>query len=89
MLQGFYGTVLQSCVHVHLHSSHTIRHCTFMQVTWKADGTRYMLLLCKWGVYVIDRSFRIRRVQMRCIVPGCAWSLLDELTFCRPCNCPP
>lgn len=39
-------------------------------VTWKADGTRYMLLLCKWGVYVIDRSFRIRRVQMRCIVPG-------------------
>jgi mRNA-capping enzyme len=29
-----------------------------------------MLLLCKWGVYVIDRSFRIRRVQMRCIVPG-------------------
>ena len=19
-------------------------------VTWKADGTRYMLLLCRWGV---------------------------------------
>lgn len=42
------------------------------QVTWKADGTRYMLLLCKWGVYVIDRSFRVRRVQMRCRVPGFA-----------------
>lgn len=35
-------------------------------VTWKADGTRYMLLLCHWGCYIIDRSFRIRRVQMRC-----------------------
>ncbi|KAK9842283.1 hypothetical protein WJX81_004542 [Elliptochloris bilobata] len=34
-------------------------------VTWKADGTRYMLLLCHWGVYIIDRSFQIRRVQMR------------------------
>ncbi|EIE27392.1 hypothetical protein COCSUDRAFT_34803 [Coccomyxa subellipsoidea C-169] len=34
-------------------------------VTWKADGTRYMLLLCKWGVYLIDRSFNVRRVQMR------------------------
>lgn len=31
-----------------------------------------MLLLCKWGVYVIDRSFRVRRVQMRCPVPKCA-----------------
>ncbi|KAK9804496.1 hypothetical protein WJX73_010638 [Symbiochloris irregularis] len=34
-------------------------------VTWKADGTRYMLLICKWGAYLIDRSFTVRRVQMR------------------------
>ena len=34
-------------------------------VTWKADGTRYMLLLQKDGVYVVDRKFAVRRVQMR------------------------
>ncbi|BDA47945.1 mRNA-capping enzyme [Coccomyxa sp. Obi] len=34
-------------------------------VTWKADGTRYMMLLCRWGVYLIDRAFNVRRVQMR------------------------
>ena len=34
-------------------------------VTWKADGTRYMLLLLRWGTYLVDRKFTIRRVQMR------------------------
>ncbi len=34
-------------------------------VTWKADGTRYLLLLMQWGVYLIDRSFNVQRVQMR------------------------
>ena len=38
-------------------------------VTWKADGTRYMLFVCKWGVYTIDRAFRVRRTQMRFINP--------------------
>uniref|UniRef100_A0A7S0RP26 Tyrosine specific protein phosphatases domain-containing protein n=1 Tax=Pyramimonas obovata TaxID=1411642 RepID=A0A7S0RP26_9CHLO len=33
-------------------------------VTWKADGTRYMLLLVLDGVYLIDRKFEFRRVQM-------------------------
>ena len=73
-------------------------------VTWKADGTRYMLLLCHWGVtcpaqplpsaarhrafaardvltlllrcqvYVIDRSFQIRRVQVQGGFAGaCLW----------------
>ena len=36
-----------------------------LQVTWKADGTRYLLLLCMWGAYLVDRSFHVRRVQMR------------------------
>ena len=36
-----------------------------VQVTWKADGTRYLLLLCMWGTYLVDRSFHVRRVQMR------------------------
>ncbi|MEW5301711.1 MAG: hypothetical protein WDW36_004553 [Sanguina aurantia] len=34
-------------------------------VSWKADGTRYMLWVDQRGVYVIDRSNRIARVQMR------------------------
>ena len=35
------------------------------RVTWKADGTRYMLVLMRWGTYLIDRKFAIRRVQVR------------------------
>ena len=34
-------------------------------VTWKADGTRYMLYITTMGTYLIDRSFNVRRVQMR------------------------
>jgi mRNA-capping enzyme len=34
-------------------------------VTWKADGTRYMMLVTKWGCYLIDRSGGVRRVTMR------------------------
>lgn len=34
-------------------------------VTWKADGTRYMLYLSHLGTYLVDRSFAVRRVQMR------------------------
>ncbi|KAK9828737.1 hypothetical protein WJX72_001811 [[Myrmecia] bisecta] len=34
-------------------------------VTWKADGTRYMLAIFPWGTYLVDRAFCVRRVQMR------------------------
>ena len=34
-------------------------------VTWKADGTRYMLYISILGTYLVDRSFSVRRVQMR------------------------
>lgn len=34
-------------------------------VTWKADGTRYMLYISVLGTYLVDRSFNARRVQMR------------------------
>ena len=44
---------------VHLLSSHRY------YVTWKADGTRYMLYIGILGTYLIDRSFKVRRVQMR------------------------
>lgn len=35
----------------------------------QADGTRYLMLACKWGTYLMDRSFRVRRVQMRFLCP--------------------
>ena len=31
----------------------------------QADGTRFMLLLCLWGTYLINRAFEVRRLQMR------------------------
>ncbi|TVU29805.1 hypothetical protein EJB05_21392 [Eragrostis curvula] len=33
--------------------------------TWKADGTRYMMLIRRDGCFLIDRNFCFRRVQMR------------------------
>ncbi|CAD6251571.1 unnamed protein product [Miscanthus lutarioriparius] len=33
--------------------------------TWKADGTRYMMLIMRYGCFLIDRNFCFRRVQMR------------------------
>lgn len=37
----------------------------YYYATWKADGTRYMMLITIDGCYLIDRSFNFRRVQMR------------------------
>ncbi|XP_024013892.1 mRNA-capping enzyme isoform X2 [Eutrema salsugineum] len=37
----------------------------YYYATWKADGTRYMMLITVDGCYLIDRSFKFRRVQMR------------------------
>eukprot|EP00803_Ostreobium_quekettii_P000704 evm.model.scf_1608.1 EVM.evm.TU.scf_1608.1 scf_1608:17316-27998(-) len=39
-------------------------------VTWKADGTRYLLLIMSFGTYLIDRRFKFRRVQMRFPLPA-------------------
>ena len=36
----------------------------------QADGTRYLLLANLLGTYLMDRSFRLRRVQMRFPCPG-------------------
>ena len=38
-------------------------------VTWKADGTRYMLLCMRDGAYLIDRKFAVRRVSVRFPAP--------------------
>ncbi|KAL1194068.1 hypothetical protein V5N11_004113 [Cardamine amara subsp. amara] len=37
----------------------------YYYATWKADGTRYMILLTIDGCYLIDRCFKFRRVHMR------------------------
>ncbi|XP_024037347.1 mRNA-capping enzyme isoform X3 [Citrus clementina] len=37
----------------------------YYYATWKADGTRYMMLITMDGCYLIDRCFNFRRVQMR------------------------
>ncbi|OVA10755.1 Dual specificity phosphatase [Macleaya cordata] len=37
----------------------------YYYATWKADGTRYMMLITCDGCYLIDRHFSFRRVQMR------------------------
>ncbi|XP_068646312.1 uncharacterized protein [Aristolochia californica] len=37
----------------------------YYYATWKADGTRYMMLITCHGCYLIDRGFCFRRVQMR------------------------
>ncbi|XP_039023933.1 mRNA-capping enzyme-like [Hibiscus syriacus] len=37
----------------------------YYHATWKADGTRYMMLITLDGCYLIDRNFYFRRVQMR------------------------
>jgi hypothetical protein len=33
-------------------------------VTWKADGTRYMMVINKRGCYLIDRAANVVRVQV-------------------------
>lgn len=52
----------------HLSSLH-LRPMLPSRVTWKADGTRYMLILLRWGTYLVDRKFAIKRVQMRWPTP--------------------
>ncbi|XP_010325810.1 uncharacterized protein [Solanum lycopersicum] len=37
----------------------------YYYATWKADGTRYMMLITMDGCFLIDRHFNFRRVQMR------------------------
>ncbi|KAJ4778570.1 mRNA-capping enzyme [Rhynchospora pubera] len=37
----------------------------YYYTTWKADGTRYMMLILRDGCYLVDRTFSFRRVQMR------------------------
>ncbi len=38
-------------------------------VTWKADGTRYLVFIHRMGTYLIDRANVVTRVQMRWPMP--------------------
>ena len=38
----------------------------------QADGTRYLLLICRWGCYFMDRAFKVRRMQLRFLMPDLA-----------------
>ncbi|MCL7039703.1 hypothetical protein MKW94_014887, partial [Papaver nudicaule] len=37
----------------------------YYYATWKADGTRYMMLITSHDCFLVDRNFNFRRVQMR------------------------
>uniref|UniRef100_A0A2C9VGJ7 Tyrosine specific protein phosphatases domain-containing protein n=1 Tax=Manihot esculenta TaxID=3983 RepID=A0A2C9VGJ7_MANES len=50
----------------------------YYYATWKADGTRYMMLIMMDGCYLIDRSFNFRRVQMRFPCKGTNEVLADK-----------
>ena len=56
-------------------------------VTWKADGTRYMLLIMMSGTYLVDRSFKVRRVQV-CSGLQHSANLRDLQSDTRPLSCP-
>ncbi len=43
----------------------SLLHSERYWVTWKADGTRYMLLIMHHGAYLVDRSFKVRRLQVQ------------------------
>jgi mRNA-capping enzyme len=45
--------------------------CCSYFVTWKADGTRYVMLLLKWGTYLIDWSGEVSATAVQC-----SWQLL-------------
>jgi mRNA-capping enzyme len=51
-------------------------------VTWKADGTRYLVLLVMDGVYLFDRrGFAVRRLQLRCATRGWWLPPVEEEEF--------
>lgn len=49
-------------------------------MTWKADGTRYLILILKCGTYLIDRAGEVRDVMM-CIAGLAVHVILPWRTF--------
>lgn len=56
-------------------------------MTWKADGTRYNMLLLKYGAYLIDRSGEVRPPGL---FAGTAVAFAARTCYCccnRPAFC--
>ncbi|XP_048225820.1 mRNA-capping enzyme [Ricinus communis] len=54
----------------------------YYYATWKADGTRYLMLIMMDGCYLIDRSFNFRRLQMRFPCRSTGEGLADKTHHC-------
>lgn len=64
--QGGRGTQFPGSHPVSLNSDNLqLLRQRYYYATWKADGTRYMMLITVHGCYLIDRNFSFRRVQLR------------------------
>lgn len=63
-LNCFYNFILNLVVLARRDNLQLLRQ-RYYYATWKADGTRYMMLITMDGCYLIDRNFNFRRVQMR------------------------
>ncbi|XP_020541000.1 mRNA-capping enzyme isoform X2 [Jatropha curcas] len=50
----------------------------YYYATWKADGTRYMMLITRDGCYLIDRNFYFRKVNMRFPCKNMNKGVLDQ-----------
>ncbi len=46
------------------------------KVSWKADGTRYLLLIMNQGCYLINRSYKIVRLQVHTHTHTCTHTVL-------------
>ena len=47
--------------------------------TWKADGTRFLLLILRFGAYLLNRSMQVRRVQVSISSPAPLHHVLPHL----------
>ncbi|KAL8262117.1 hypothetical protein R6Q59_026166 [Mikania micrantha] len=63
-----FNFILQGCYAVNLSSFRDnlqLLRQRYYYATWKADGTRYMMLITWNGCFLIDRNFNFRSVQLR------------------------
>ncbi|XP_050214342.1 uncharacterized protein LOC126665556 isoform X2 [Mercurialis annua] len=58
----------------------------YYYATWKADGTRYLMLIMMDGCYLIDRNFNFRRVQMRFPCRNASEGVADKTHVTHHCT---
>ncbi|GJZ59012.1 mRNA-capping enzyme-like protein isoform X2 [Tanacetum coccineum] len=64
-LSRIYANVLTLLSYFLMQGQLTTLEAAVLLYTWKADGTRYMMLLTRDGCYLIDRKFDFRSVNLR------------------------